>query len=71
VRVPVASQPGPSPIGHHDQGGAGRGVEALGSTWTFLDLTPLGRQEDWEDSPKGSPQSLPYLWWRRLDEYSE
>jgi predicted dithiol-disulfide oxidoreductase (DUF899 family) len=29
-----------------------RGVEALGSTWTFLDLTPLGRQETWEDSPK-------------------
>ena len=31
----------------------GRGVEALGSTWTFLDLTPFGRQEDWEDSPEG------------------
>ena len=31
----------------------GRGVEALGSTWTFLDLTPFGRQEDWEDSPAG------------------
>ena len=30
----------------------GRGVEALGSVWTFLDLTPLGRQEDWEDSPR-------------------
>jgi len=24
---------------------SGRGVEALGSVWTFLDLTPLGRQE--------------------------
>jgi len=24
---------------------SGRGVEALGSTWTFLDLTPFGRQE--------------------------
>ena len=24
----------------------GRGVEALGSVWTFLDLTPLGRQEE-------------------------
>ena len=23
----------------------GRGVEHLGSNWTFLDLTPLGRQE--------------------------
>ncbi len=34
---------------------SGRGVEALGSNWTFLDLTPLGRQEDWEDSPEGYP----------------
>jgi predicted dithiol-disulfide oxidoreductase (DUF899 family) len=48
---------------------AGRGVEALGSVWTFLDLTPLGRQEDWEDSPKGWPQTAPYTWWRRHDEY--
>jgi predicted dithiol-disulfide oxidoreductase (DUF899 family) len=46
-----------------------RGVEALGSVWTFLDLTPLGRQEDWEDSPDGWPQGPPYDWWRRHDEY--
>ena len=46
-----------------------RGVEALGSVWTFLDLTPLGRQEDWEDSPPGTPQTPPYQWWRRHDEY--
>ena len=32
-----------------------RGVEALGSVWTFLDLTPLGRQEEWEDTPPGRP----------------
>ena len=37
---------------------SGRGVEALGSVWTFLDLTPLGRQEDWEDSPEGWPQII-------------
>jgi predicted dithiol-disulfide oxidoreductase (DUF899 family) len=48
---------------------SGRGVEALGSNWTFLDLTPLGRQEEWEDSPEGRPQSPPYQWWRRHDEY--
>jgi predicted dithiol-disulfide oxidoreductase (DUF899 family) len=36
---------------------SGRGVEALGSVWTFLDLTRLGRQEDWEDSPEGYPQT--------------
>jgi predicted dithiol-disulfide oxidoreductase (DUF899 family) len=50
---------------------SGRGVEALGSVWTFLDLTPLGRQEQWEDSPEGSPQTPPYQWWRRHDEYAD
>jgi predicted dithiol-disulfide oxidoreductase (DUF899 family) len=48
-----------------------RGVEALGSVWTLLDLTPLGRQEDWEDSPAGYPQDKPYQWWRRHDEYED
>ena len=47
----------------------GRGVEALGSVWTFLDLTPLGRQEEWEDTPEGRPQSPPYSWWELHDEY--
>jgi predicted dithiol-disulfide oxidoreductase (DUF899 family) len=47
-----------------------RGLEALGSVWTFLDLTPLGRQEQWEDSPVGRPQTPPYQWWRRHDEYA-
>ena len=47
----------------------GRGVEALGSIWTFLDLTPLGRQEEWEDSPEGYPQTPPYGWWQLHDEY--
>ena len=47
-----------------------RGVEALGSVWTLLDLTPLGRQEEWEDSPPGYPQTKPYEWWRRHDEYA-
>jgi len=36
---------------------SGRGVETLGTSWTFLDVTPLGRQETWEDSPAGYPQS--------------
>jgi predicted dithiol-disulfide oxidoreductase (DUF899 family) len=47
----------------------GRGVEALGSVWTFLDLTPMGRQEDWEDTPSGRPQGPRYEWWRLHDEY--
>jgi predicted dithiol-disulfide oxidoreductase (DUF899 family) len=48
-----------------------RGVEGLGSVWTFLDLTPLGRQETWEDSPAWVPQTEPYTWWRRHDEYED
>ena len=46
-----------------------RGDEALGTTWSFLDMTALGRQEEWEDSPEGYPQTAPYQWWRRHDEY--
>jgi predicted dithiol-disulfide oxidoreductase (DUF899 family) len=34
----------------------GRGVEAMGNTYTMLDLTPYGRQEAWEDSPAGWPK---------------
>jgi predicted dithiol-disulfide oxidoreductase (DUF899 family) len=49
----------------------GRGVEALGPVWTFLDVTPLGRQEEWEDTPAGRPQTPPYQWWRRHDEYGQ
>jgi predicted dithiol-disulfide oxidoreductase (DUF899 family) len=48
----------------------GRGVESVMSNWNFLDLTPLGRQEDWEDSPEGWPQTPRYQWWRRHDEYA-
>lgn len=47
----------------------GRGVEMLGSAWAFLDLTPLGRQEAWEDSPDGRPRGAPYAWWRIHDSY--
>ena len=47
----------------------GRAAEAIGGVWSFLDLTPLGRQEEWEDSPEGYPQDPPYSWWRLHDEY--
>jgi predicted dithiol-disulfide oxidoreductase (DUF899 family) len=46
-----------------------RGLEGVGNVWGFLDATPFGRQEEWEDTPKGRPQSAPYEWWRRHDEY--
>jgi len=46
-----------------------RGDEAIGTTWSYLDLTALGRQEVWEDSPKGYPQTPPYKWWNWHDNY--
>ena len=46
-----------------------RGVEQLGSHWSYLDLTPYGRQERWEDSPPGFPQGPLYSWMHRHDEY--
>ena len=33
-------------------------------------MTPLGRQEKWEDSPEGYPQTPPYKWWNWHDEYA-
>jgi predicted dithiol-disulfide oxidoreductase (DUF899 family) len=47
----------------------GRGDEAMGSTWSYLDITALGRQEEWEDSPEGYPQTPPYGWWNYHDNY--
>jgi predicted dithiol-disulfide oxidoreductase (DUF899 family) len=46
-----------------------RGLEAIGTTWSFLDRMPFGRQEEWEDSPDGYPQEPPYQWWRHHDRY--
>ena len=48
-----------------------RGDEAMGSTWSYLDITALGRQEEWEDSPEGYPQTPPYQWWNLHDEYGD
>jgi predicted dithiol-disulfide oxidoreductase (DUF899 family) len=48
-----------------------RGDEATGNTWSYLDLTALGRQEEWEDSPDGYPQSPPYQWWNWHDNYAQ
>jgi predicted dithiol-disulfide oxidoreductase (DUF899 family) len=46
-----------------------RGDEQMGGTWNYLDITPLGRQEEWEDSPQGYPQTEPYSWWNWNDSY--
>jgi predicted dithiol-disulfide oxidoreductase (DUF899 family) len=48
-----------------------RGVDRLRLDFNLLDLTPLGRQEEWEDSPPGWPQGPAYTWWRLHDEYPD
>jgi len=46
-----------------------RGDEQMGGTWNYLDITALGRQERWENSPEGYPQTEPYAWWNWHDNY--
>jgi len=48
-----------------------RGDEVMGNTWNYLDITALGRQEAWEDSPEGYPQTEPYTWWKWHDAYGD
>jgi predicted dithiol-disulfide oxidoreductase (DUF899 family) len=47
-----------------------RGDEAMGTVWSYLDATPLGRQETWEDSPEGYPQTPTYKGWNWHDTYA-
>ncbi|OHU76790.1 DUF899 domain-containing protein [Mycobacteroides chelonae] len=46
-----------------------RGGDKMRLDFMLLDLTPYGRQKDWEDSPDGWPQTPPYQWWHLHDEY--
>ena len=47
-----------------------RGADLLLGTYNYLDLTPLGRQEDWEEPPGRSDG--PFMAWvRRHDEYDD
>lgn len=48
-----------------------RGDEVMGGTWSYLDITALGRQEVWEDSPEGYPQTPAYQWWNLHDCYDD
>ena len=36
---------------------------------SYLNLTALGRQEEWENSPEGYPQTPRYKWWNWHDNY--
>ena len=47
-----------------------RGVELLAGTYNYLDLTPLGRQEDWEEPP-GRSDSEFLAWVRHHDRYGD
>ena len=47
----------------------GRGVDRLRLDFNLLDLTPYGRQEAWEDSPDGWPQTPTMQWLHPHDEY--
>ena len=49
---------------------SGRAAEDLSSFWGLLDITPFGRQEEWQDAPEGVPQDPAGSWVRRHDEYS-
>ena len=46
-----------------------RGDEQFVTTWSWLDMTALGRQEAWENSPEGYPQDEPYRWWSYNNAY--
>ncbi|GAA5069418.1 DUF899 domain-containing protein [Nocardia callitridis] len=41
----------------------GRGTEQLTHTFALIDTLPYGRQEEWQDSPEGWPQSPAYSKW--------
>ncbi|WGP05250.1 DUF899 family protein [Bacillus subtilis] len=42
-----------------------RGTEVMDPILGLLDRTVFGRQETWEDSPAGWPQTTTGAWWRR------
>lgn len=48
----------------------GRGVEQVGHAFALIDLLPYGRQEDWQDSPLGWPQSPTYSKWADSEEFA-
>jgi predicted dithiol-disulfide oxidoreductase (DUF899 family) len=55
----------------HTYSGYARGLDILDGTYNWLDLTPFGRQEEWEDSPAGWPQSPTHDWLRHHDKYGK
>jgi len=70
VDIPAEDQPGESQglsvffrlddAIFHTYSAYARGVEGLTDDYSLLDVTPYGRQEDWENSPPGWPQRPTY-----------
>lgn len=54
----------------HTYSAYSRGLDHLLNTLNYLDLTPYGRQEIWENSPPGWPQSKEF-WLRHHDRYED
>jgi len=48
----------------------GRGTEQLSHSFPLIDLLPYGRQEEWQDSPAGWPQSPTYSRWAPPEAYA-
>lgn len=42
---------------------SGRGVEQVSHTFPLIDLLPWGRQEQWQESPEGWPQTPTFSGW--------
>src|SRR5262245_42969396 len=49
----------------------GRGTEQLSHTFALIDLLPYGRQEEWQDSPAGWPQSPTYTRWPAVQTFAQ
>ena len=49
----------------------GRGTEQLSHTFPLIDLLPYGRQEEWQDSPSGWPQSPTYSRWAPPEAFAQ
>jgi predicted dithiol-disulfide oxidoreductase (DUF899 family)/ketosteroid isomerase-like protein len=53
---------------YHTYSAYARGTDLLAGTYNYLDMTALGRQEDWEE-PSGRSDGPFMAWLRRHDEY--
>ena len=53
---------------HRTWHSSGHGVEQVSHTFPLIDLLPWGRQEEWQDSPEGWPQSPTFSGWLGSEE---